>query len=113
LVSFDEEKKLPAYKHGKLLTGVRIAIDPGHFSSNIVDAKIEGKYLYFPHKGDSVKLVEGQLTFFTAELLKNLLEEEGATVLMSRPTQNSTAFNISYDAWYATRRIKVLDSLMQ
>lgn len=115
MLSYEEEKKLPEYKKGKLLAGIRIAVDPGHFSANIVDAKIEGKYLYFPedpsHKEDSVKLVEGQLTFFTAQLLKNMLEEEGATVMMTRPGQNTTAFDISYDAWYNNRRVKVLDSL--
>ncbi len=117
MLSYEEEKKLPEYKRGKLLAGIRIAIDPGHFSSNIVEAKIEGKYLYFPHLAskmtDSVKLVEGQLTFLTAKLLKNMLEEEGATVLLSRPEQNSTAFNISYAEWFANKRMKVLDSLAQ
>ena len=115
MLSYEEEKKLPVYKKGKLLSGIRIALDPGHFSADIVEAKIEGKYLYFPHESfknkDSVKLVEGQLTFFTAAFLKNLLEEEGATVMLSRPAQNSTAFNISYADWYAKRRIKVLGIL--
>lgn len=115
-IANDNDSKIPNNKTKKELAGIRIAIDPGHFSASIIDAKIEGKYVSFPKSGkdkDSVKLVEGQLTFFTAQLLKIFVEDQGATVLLTRPGQNKTAFNLSYDEWYKKRRVKVLDSLLE
>lgn len=104
-------------KYHKPLSGARIAIDPGHFSSNIIDSKVEGKFLNFVNQytgsPDTVKIVEGQLTFLTAQLLKSMLEEQGAKVLLSRPAQNSTAFNVPYHYWYSKRKNTVLDSLRE
>ncbi len=102
---------------GKPLFGKRIAIDPGHFAGNIADAKVEQKFIEFiPDSGSTLKdticFNEGKLTFQTAELLKQQLEQQGATVFVTRTQQNYTAFNVTYQNWFDTKRKKVLDSLL-
>ncbi len=112
----DEITKQRLAKSNKPLTGYRIALDPGHFSSNIIDSKVEGKFINFVSYGnekDTIKLVEGQLTFLTAQILKAMLEEQGAKVFLSRNAQNTTAFNVPYYYWYNKRRKPTLDSLKQ
>ncbi len=100
------------------LQGYRIAIDPGHFATGIKEAAYEQKYLYFkankpgfPH--DSVKLFESALSFNTAQLLKTMLEKEGAEVFLSREQNNFTSFNCTYSDWMKTHKTRVLDSLQK
>lgn len=116
-ITMDDDSKLPKPNPAKPLQNIRIAIDPGHFSSNYEDSKVEGKYVKLvsekSRKKDTITLVEGQLTFLTAMVLKNMLEEQGAKVILSRPKENTTAFNQTYTDWYVKRRNKVLDSLKQ
>lgn len=116
-VSMKDEVKVPKITGTKSLQGIRIAIDPGHFSSNYTESKIEGKFVKLVNESsrikDTITLVEGQLTFMTADLLKRMLEEQGAKVLITRNQSNYTAFNQSYTDWYRFRRFKVLDSLTE
>lgn len=116
-VSIKEDVKVPKQSTPKPLNGIRIAIDPGHFSNNYHESKVEGKYVKLVNENsrikDTITLVEGQLTYLTAELLKRMLEDQGAKVLMTRTQGNHTAFNQSYTDWYRFRRFKVLDSLTQ
>lgn len=102
----------------KALEGYRIAIDPGHFATGIKEAAYEQKYLYFkankpgfPH--DSVKLFESALSFNTAQLLKTMLEKEGAEVFLSREQNNFTSFNCTYSDWMKMHKTRVLDSLQK
>jgi len=100
----------------KSLKGYRIAIDPGHFATTRKEAASEQKFLYFPAKRadfpyDSVKLFESELSFNTAALLKNMLEQEGAEVFLSRGQNNFTSFNCTYSEWMQRHKIRVLDSL--
>jgi len=115
VITMNDDTKLPKQNPAKPLQNIRIAIDPGHFSSNYEDSKVEGKYVKLVNeksrKKDTITLVEGQLTFFTAQVLKKMLEEQGAKVILSRPKENTTAFNQTYADWYTHRRNKVLDSL--
>lgn len=117
VITMNDDSKLPKLTGNKPLQNIRIAIDPGHFSSNYEDSKIEGKYVKLVNekarKKDTITLVEGQLTFLTAQVLKSMLEEQGAKVILSRPKENTTAFNQTYADWYKNRRNKVLDSLKQ
>jgi N-acetylmuramoyl-L-alanine amidase len=117
VITMNDDSKLPKGNSAKPLKDVRIAIDPGHFSSNYEDSKVEGKYVKLVNekarKKDTITLVEGQLTFLTAQVLKSMLEEQGAKVILSRPKENTTAFNQTYADWYKNRRNKVLDSLKQ
>ena len=115
LMAIDDDTKLPQNYGRRPLQGIRIAIDPGHFSSTLENSKVEGKYLHFVKPGtntmDSIELVEGNLTFLTAKILKAMIEERGARVILSRPAQNYTTFSMTYNYWYKYKRTKILDSL--
>lgn len=98
------------------LKGYRIAIDPGHFSTNLADAQAEQKYLYFlPQNAalnqDTIKLFESLLTFQTAMMVKQKLEEQGATVFLTRTRADFTSFNCTFQEWIKMKRKKTLDSL--
>ncbi|HEY1038745.1 MAG TPA: N-acetylmuramoyl-L-alanine amidase [Bacteroidia bacterium] len=100
----------------KPLDGKKIVIDPGHIAGNADMAFTEQKYIRFVKDSfaslplDSVKIQEGVLTYATASILKKQLEEQGATVILSRGN-NKTVFGITYNEWLQQRKQKVLDSL--
>jgi len=108
IYSFHKKSHLP-------LSGIRIAIDPGHFANDIKTAKVEQRLLYFTiqkgNKKDTVKLLEGQLTYWTAVILADKLKQQGAEVLITRPNENACAFGVSFNEWMKKRKDKVLDSL--
>lgn len=113
-----DDKRPPRHARDKALSGYRIAIDPGHFSTNLRDAKVEQKYLYFLRDSlvdptDTVKLFESQLTFTTAQHLRILLESQGAEVLITRSQSNYTSFNCTWERWLSQHRRRHLDSLKQ
>jgi N-acetylmuramoyl-L-alanine amidase len=100
------------------LKGKRIAIDAGHFAGNMEVAKIEQKFIEFKPSPenklrDTIRFNEGFLTFQTAELLKHQLEEQGAVVFMTRPRQNYTSFQITYNDWILRKKKRTLDSLLK
>jgi len=101
----------------KPLTGIKICIDPGHIAGTMKMARIEQKYLNFTKeiytdlKTDSIVISEGMLTFQTASILKKMLEEKGATVLLTRQN-NSTSFGCTYEDWFKKNKKKTLDSLL-
>lgn len=110
--------KPSCYDQEKPLCGKQVIIDPGHMAGNMKMARIEQKYLHFTRenyatlKQDSVDIAEGILTWQTASILKKMLEEKGASVVLTRG-DNLSSFGVSYDDWFAKRRVPVLDSLLQ
>ncbi len=105
-----------ARKPAKVLSGMRIAIDPGHLAGNFTEAMNEQKFLYFVkdsinHPYDSIKIFESELTFKTALLLKKMVEGQGGKVFFSRKEQGLSSFGISYHTWFVNRKEKVIDSL--
>lgn len=101
----------------KPLTGIKIAIDAGHLASSFTEAMNEQKYLYFLRDSlknplDTVKIFEADLTFKTAAILKSLLEEQGATIFLTRPDITRSTFGCSYSYWFANHKKRVLDSLL-
>ncbi|MCX7729298.1 MAG: N-acetylmuramoyl-L-alanine amidase [Bacteroidia bacterium] len=116
LISVNEIYSLNKKNHLPL-SGIRIAIDPGHFADDINTAKIEQRLLYFKHKTnnkiDTITLIEGKLTFQTAIILAEKLKEQGAEILLTRQKSNATAFGISFEEWYQKRKNVVLDSLLE
>jgi hypothetical protein len=72
---------LPIPPQGKPLTGLHIAIDPGHIGGKW--AKIEERWFQI---GVETPVAEGDMTLRVAKLLKPLLEDLGATVSMVRTT---------------------------
>jgi N-acetylmuramoyl-L-alanine amidase len=101
----------------KPLSGLTICIDPGHIAGNMAMARTEQKYLHFTKqiytdlKADSIDIAEGVLTFQTASILKKMLEEKGANVVLTRQN-NFTTFGITYDDWFKKHKKKTLDSLI-
>jgi N-acetylmuramoyl-L-alanine amidase len=83
--------------------GLRVAIDPGHFAGNWEQALKEERYLKvrgeeFGKKGD-IQIYEAQLTYWTAEILKDTLEKLGSRVMLTRP-KGVSAVGKSFDDWY-------------
>lgn len=111
-----DRKKKNKYDNKLPLSGYRIAIDPGHTAVTLTEALIEQKFLYFRkdsinHPLDTIKLFESALAFNTAQLLKLMLEEQGAKVMLSRPQENYNSFNCTYSQWITNHKTRVLDSL--
>jgi N-acetylmuramoyl-L-alanine amidase len=75
--------ELPPAPPGKPLTGLRLAIDPGHIGGSW--ARLEQRWLRI---GDGSPIREGDMTLTVAKLLKPRLEALGATVSLVR-TQNA------------------------
>lgn len=106
-VSFQASDPLP-------LKGFRIALDPGHSAITLAEAQLEQKFLYFAkpdNSGDSVRIFESLLTFNTASILKKMLEEKGATVMLSRNAADYTSFGCSLTEWMRVHKKRSLDSL--
>ena len=84
---------------GKPLAGLRVAIDPGHSAGSMKEARREGKYmsLYTPD-GKKVEFYEAQLNLATARALKEMLERDGATVMLTRD-RNSQVYPVPFDRW--------------
>ncbi|HET8963419.1 MAG TPA: N-acetylmuramoyl-L-alanine amidase [Chitinophagales bacterium] len=112
--TIQERDTLSKNKSG-IFYGYRIAIDAGHTAGNIESGIIEKKYLKFkssPENGlkDSVAIAEGMLTYATAGLLKDKLEEEGAEVFLTRTFNGATAFGITFDEWLIRNYKKTIES---
>ncbi len=86
--------------NSKPLEGLRIALDPGHFSGNAKEAIWEGRLarLRMPDKR-VLQVFESELTFTTALFLRDTLEKLGATVLLTRKKMGWTAFDKSFSKW--------------
>ncbi len=100
------------------LKGLRVAIDPGHIGGTYSMAFAESRCmtLQIDSAGhpDSIKLIEGNLAFQTALILKKKLEDQGATVMFTRKDTGLSALDITY--WQWKKRIKsraYVDSLVR
>lgn len=91
----------------KPLQNIKIAIDPGHISGDIEHARLEGKCLEIKATPENklpkdICIMEGKLTFITANLLKQLLEEKGAQVLLTRTEHGKSSFGATFEEWLAS-----------
>jgi N-acetylmuramoyl-L-alanine amidase len=99
----------------KPLDNLRIAIDPGHIAGEHATGDLEKKHIKIKADSlngikDSIEISEGILTFATAELLKEKLEKQGATVFFTR-TADKTAFGKTFGQWKKDDLKKAVDSL--
>jgi len=78
---WQETSSLPIPPPEKPLTGLHIAIDPGHIGGEW--AKTEERWFQI---GDDKPVTEGDMTLRVAKLLKPLLEEMGAQITLVRTT---------------------------
>lgn len=89
------------YKTGspQTLAGLRIAIDPGHNAGSMSEAIREGKYMWlFDNDGRRLIFHESRLNLATAVLLKDLLERDGAEVMLTR-NANRQVYPLAFDNW--------------
>jgi N-acetylmuramoyl-L-alanine amidase len=112
----NDQKDSAVSNQTQKLQGIKIAIDAGHTAGSIGEGKEEQKFLNFkpnPTLGitDSIEIAEGMLTFATAKLLKEKLEAEGAEVFLTRKTNGSTAFGITFDEWLTNNYKNTVESL--
>lgn len=115
-IAYNTKEKSNCGTPEKPLCGKKFVIDPGHMAGTMQMARIEQKYLHFTKenypalKQDSLDIAEGILTFQTASILKKMLEEKGAEVVLTRK-ENATSFGCSYEDWLKNYKQKTLDSL--
>ncbi|OHX65343.1 hypothetical protein NH26_02755 [Flammeovirga pacifica] len=85
----------------KPLSGIRVAIDPGHIAADMKMAKVEGRFIDMKlEDGTKIQLREGDLTLTTAYVLKDSLEKYGAEVYMTRQgAVNAGASKKTYNVW--------------
>jgi N-acetylmuramoyl-L-alanine amidase len=119
LLRYTDSSKHFSLKPKLPIKGRRIAIDPGHFGVGSDAVKSEMKFLSIAFddglKGykDTVKLLESHLNFQTAIILKGLLEEQGAVVMLTRSADDFTSFECNYADWKKKYLKKTIDSLLQ
>lgn len=99
VMSADDGEFRPAGDTARPLAGLRVAIDPGHSAGSMEEAVREGKYiLLFTPAGEKLSFYEAALNLATARVLKEMLERDGATVMLTR-TQGGQVYPVPFDAW--------------
>ena len=93
--------KLNTFLGRKPLSGLKIALDPGHFAGDSVTARLEGKYIEM-NLPDSTQIFfwESYLAWATAKLLQEKLQQYGANVMLTRSQPNYTAFEKTFQQHY-------------
>ncbi|MCP5506319.1 MAG: N-acetylmuramoyl-L-alanine amidase [Chlamydiales bacterium] len=84
--SFGKQRK-------RSLKGLRVALDPGHLGGEY--AELEKRCI----KVLGIHLHEGDMAYLTALKLKELLEKEGARVMITRPGFGEGALGESFKTW--------------
>lgn len=109
-LSYFETTRKQYFENKKQLSGIKIAIDPGHIAGDMKTAMLEKKYIQFNYNNQNIALAEGILTLQTALILKHLLEEQGAEVMLTREKPNQTAFGITFKEWLDKHFKNAVDS---
>lgn len=104
-----------SYDSSSPLAGRTIVIDPGHIANDLALGKTEQKFIEITPADSArkIELVEGQLTWHTALLLKARLEKAGATVFLTRSGPGMTAFGKTFAQWREQDFKRTLDSLVK
>ncbi len=84
------------------LSGIRVAIDPGHIAGDLATAKTEGRFVSMTANGKKLEFFEAELALSTAFVLRDSLLKYGAEVMLTRTQGNQTAFGKSYQQWLET-----------
>ncbi len=109
-LGYSETNRKQYIENNKKLSGIKIAIDPGHIAGDMKTAMLEKKYIQFNYNNQSIAIVEGVLTLQTALILKHRLEEQGAKVMLTREKPNQTAFGITFKEWLEKKFKNAVDS---
>jgi N-acetylmuramoyl-L-alanine amidase len=84
------------------LSGIKIAIDPGHVAGDMATAKSEGRFVSINYAGKKYEFFEAELALTTAFVLRDSLIKYGAQVFLTRNEGNQSAFGKSYKQWLET-----------
>ncbi|MGK0388976.1 MAG: N-acetylmuramoyl-L-alanine amidase [Maribacter sp.] len=99
------KKPVRSKKKGRL-SGVKIALDPGHSAHNMETAIIESKFMKISKRDAGTKkdiaFYESELAWKTAYILAKRLEKKGATVLVTRK-KGKNSFGYNFDQWKKKR----------
>lgn len=95
-LSGDEAEPVGSVKFSSL-SGLKIALDPGHFGGPF--AELEERYIEIDHEKGPAVFDEGTLSLLTAKHLKELLEKEGAVVLLTREEIGKGAYEKDFFEW--------------
>jgi N-acetylmuramoyl-L-alanine amidase len=101
-------KYLSPFKRDKLLSGLKIALDPGHLGGSW--AKMEERWFQV---GDSKPVQEGDLTLRVARLLATRLRDLGAKVFFVRSTDEPTTGKRPEDFRELARKILIKNGVPQ
>ena len=101
-------KSLPAARSHKPLSGLKIALDPGHLGGKW--AKMEERWF---HVGDSKPIQEGDLTLRVARLLAQRLREFGAKVSFVRDRNEPVTAKRPDDFRELARKILIKNGVPQ
>jgi N-acetylmuramoyl-L-alanine amidase len=101
-------KSLPAASGEKPLSGLKVALDPGHLGGKW--AKMEERWFQV---GDSKPIQEGDLTLRVARLLAWRLRELGANVSFVRNSNEPTTSKRPGDFRYLARKILIKNGVPQ
>jgi hypothetical protein len=89
---FSPESSLP-------LEGLRVAIDPGHSAGSMDDAIREGKFMSLvAPDGRRLRFHESALNLATAKALREMLEKDGAVVMLTRE-DNRQVYPVPFERW--------------
>lgn len=93
-----------------ILSGCRIALDPGHTAGTFQEAVHERKFVQHTRGGKTYRFFEAELNLKTALILRKKLERKGATVFLTRD-QPGPVTPFSYSAWVKTHMKHDLEKL--
>lgn len=81
----------------KPLTGLKVALDPGHIAGSLKEAKNERKFVDVTlANGKRISFFESELAWYTCKVLADMLEEKGAKVILTRNKFNLMALDSTY-----------------
>ncbi len=105
-----KERNIP-----RSIEGIKIAIDPGHIGGSYHSGEIESRCMTLTiDSTKQIKLIEGNLTFFTALLLKQKLDSMGAQTMLTRTDTGLSSLGITFFEWKKKiKSKKYLDSLVK
>lgn len=99
-IKTESEKNLTTSKSpDKPLEGIKIAIDPGHFSMDSEGAKIDERYMSVELDGEKINFFEADLSLATAKYLKSFLEKYGSEVFITRQERGKSSYGMFYEDW--------------
>jgi len=88
------------FNSDKPLSGLKIAIDPGHLGGGM--AIIEERFIDMAVTGEKnirLQFDEGTLALFTAKIIKGYLSQIGANVLVTKEEPGQSVYNLSFTEW--------------